>query len=134
MSACARNRLFFQHALKDQFRAVIERTLGRRTVAFISGIDSRHDVAIEVFALSPRRTRHIRLTLPTRVTSKPGSAGRGWALCSVLLAILVCASGARATAPYLPKLPPLTTPWTQSVSTVAPLPDYPVRSSSAPTG
>lgn len=48
------SRLFFQHALEDQFRSVIERTLGRRTVAFISGIDSRHDVAIEVFTLEPQ--------------------------------------------------------------------------------
>lgn len=48
------SRLFFQHALEDQFRAVIENTLGRRTVAFISGIDSRHDVAIEVFTLEPQ--------------------------------------------------------------------------------
>lgn len=48
------SRLFFQHALEDEFRAVIERTLGRRTVAFISGIDSRHDVAIEVFTLEPQ--------------------------------------------------------------------------------
>ena len=48
------SRLFFQHALEDQFRAVIERTLGRRTVAFISGIDTRNDVAVEVFTLEPQ--------------------------------------------------------------------------------
>jgi len=47
-------RMFFQHALEHEFRDVIERTLGRRTVAFISGIDTRHDVAVEVFTLEPQ--------------------------------------------------------------------------------
>ncbi len=37
----------------------------------------------------------------------------------------VLAPAADATAPYVRKLPPLTTPWTRSVSTVAPLPAYP---------
>ena len=46
-------RLFFQHALEDQFRAIIEDALGRRTLAFVSGIDTRTDVAIEVFMLEP---------------------------------------------------------------------------------
>ena len=46
-------RLFFQYALEDQFRAIVEQALGRRTVAFISGIDTRRDVAMEVFTLEP---------------------------------------------------------------------------------
>ena len=46
-------RLIFQYALEDQFRAVVEQALGRRTVAFVSGIDARRDVAIEVFTLEP---------------------------------------------------------------------------------
>jgi uncharacterized protein YbcI len=46
-------RLFFQHALEDQFRAIVEQALGRRTLAFISGLDTRRDVAIEVFTLEP---------------------------------------------------------------------------------
>ena len=46
-------RLFFQHALEDQFRAIVEEALGRRTVAFVSGIDTDRDVAIEVFTLEP---------------------------------------------------------------------------------
>src|SRR5205085_1338328 len=37
----------------------------------------------------------------------------------------VLAPGAGATAPYASELPPLLTPWTRSVSTVAPLPEYP---------
>jgi hypothetical protein len=35
------------------------------------------------------------------------------------------APAAEATAPYAEQLPPLVTPWTRSVSTVAPLPEYP---------
>jgi uncharacterized protein YbcI len=46
-------RLFFQYALEDQFRTIVEHALGRRTVAFISGIDTRRDVAMEVFTLEP---------------------------------------------------------------------------------
>ena len=46
-------RLFFQSALEDQFRGIVEQALGRRTVAFVSGIDTERDVAIEVFTLEP---------------------------------------------------------------------------------
>ncbi len=46
-------RLFFQYALEDQFRAIVEQALGRRTLAFISGIDTARDVAMEVFTLEP---------------------------------------------------------------------------------
>jgi uncharacterized protein YbcI len=46
-------RLFFQYALEDQFRAIVEQALGRRTLAFISGIDTTRDVAMEVFTLEP---------------------------------------------------------------------------------
>lgn len=46
-------RLFFQHALEDQFRAIVEEALGRRTVAFVTGIDTTRDVAVEVFTLEP---------------------------------------------------------------------------------
>jgi uncharacterized protein YbcI len=46
-------RLFFQYALEDQFRAIVERALGRRTVAFVSGIDTGRDVAMEIFTLEP---------------------------------------------------------------------------------
>jgi uncharacterized protein YbcI len=46
-------RLFFQYALEDQFREIVEQALGRRTLAFISGIDTARDVAVEVFTLEP---------------------------------------------------------------------------------
>jgi uncharacterized protein YbcI len=46
-------RLFFQAALEDQFREIVEDALGRRTLAFISGMDTSRDVATEVFTLEP---------------------------------------------------------------------------------
>jgi uncharacterized protein YbcI len=47
-------RVFFQHAIEDEFRAVVQRILGRRTLAFASGIDTRRDVSVQVFTLAPR--------------------------------------------------------------------------------
>jgi uncharacterized protein YbcI len=44
-------RLFFQHATETQFCEVIERILGRKVRAFISGLDTRHDVSAELFYL-----------------------------------------------------------------------------------
>jgi uncharacterized protein YbcI len=46
-------RLFFQYAVEHEFRSAVERILGRRTVAFVSGIDTRQDVAVEIFTLEP---------------------------------------------------------------------------------
>jgi uncharacterized protein YbcI len=47
-------RQFFQQAMEDSARAVVERALGRRTTAFITGIDVRHDISVEVFMLEGR--------------------------------------------------------------------------------
>lgn len=47
-------RLFFQHALEAEFRSIVEEVLGRRTLAFISGINTRRDVAVELFTLEPQ--------------------------------------------------------------------------------
>lgn len=44
-------RTFFQHATEAEFCAVIERVLGRKVRAFVSGIDTGKDVAAEVFYL-----------------------------------------------------------------------------------
>src|SRR3954451_13010439 len=44
-------RLYFQHATEAQFCEVVERVLGRKVRAFISGLDTRHDVSAEVFYL-----------------------------------------------------------------------------------
>jgi uncharacterized protein YbcI len=44
-------RLYFQHATEAQFCEVIERVLGRKVRAFISGMDTYQDVAAEIFYL-----------------------------------------------------------------------------------
>jgi uncharacterized protein YbcI len=44
-------RLYFQHATEKQFCEVIERVLSRKVRAFISGMDTGHDVSAEVFYL-----------------------------------------------------------------------------------
>jgi uncharacterized protein YbcI len=46
-------RLFFQHATETQFCEVVERILGRKVRAFISGIDTRKDVSAELFYMEP---------------------------------------------------------------------------------
>ena len=47
------HRLLVHRAVDDEMRAVVERILSRRTLALISGIDTRCDVAVEVFLLAP---------------------------------------------------------------------------------
>jgi len=47
------HRLLVHGTMEDELRAVVERILGRRTLALISGIDTRCDVAVEVFLLAP---------------------------------------------------------------------------------
>lgn len=44
-------RLYFQHVTEGQFCEVIERALGRTVRAFVSGMDTRKDVAAELFYL-----------------------------------------------------------------------------------
>jgi uncharacterized protein YbcI len=46
-------RLEIQDSMERKLRAAVEEVLGRRTVAFISGIDPRQDVSIELFTLEP---------------------------------------------------------------------------------
>lgn len=47
-------RLFFQYSLEHEFRAIVEKILGRRTLAFVSGIDTQRDLAVELFTLEPQ--------------------------------------------------------------------------------
>jgi uncharacterized protein YbcI len=47
-------RMFFQHASEDEFRGAIEAVVGRKVIAFISGVDTHHDVSAELFYLEPR--------------------------------------------------------------------------------
>jgi uncharacterized protein YbcI len=44
-------RMFFQHAAKDEFCSTVEQIIGRKVVAFVSGIDTHEDVSTEVFYL-----------------------------------------------------------------------------------
>jgi uncharacterized protein YbcI len=55
-------RLYFQHITEEQFCEVIERALGRRVRAFVSGMDTRKDVAAELFYLeSEEDTRTVEI-------------------------------------------------------------------------
>lgn len=45
-------RTFFQHAAEAEFCEIVERVLGRKVRAFVSGIDTKSDVAAEVFYLA----------------------------------------------------------------------------------
>lgn len=44
-------RLYLQYAIKNQFCEVIERILEREVRAFVSGMDTKKDVATELFYL-----------------------------------------------------------------------------------
>jgi uncharacterized protein YbcI len=46
-------RQLFQSAFETEFRTIVEQALGRRTLAFVSGIDTQRDMAVEVFTLEP---------------------------------------------------------------------------------
>ena len=46
-------RLVLTDALEHQFRAIVEHALGRRTLAFASGIDTARDMTVQVFTLAP---------------------------------------------------------------------------------
>jgi uncharacterized protein YbcI len=48
-------RLYFQQATEDDFRTVVERVVGRKIRAFVSGIDTRVDVSAEIFYLEGER-------------------------------------------------------------------------------
>jgi uncharacterized protein YbcI len=46
-------RMFFQYAEKARFTTQIEQITGRKVRAFISGIDTNVDIAVEMFVLEP---------------------------------------------------------------------------------
>ena len=50
-------RLFFQHASELEFRSVIERLTGRKVRGFVSGLDTKADIATEIFYLHPEDGR-----------------------------------------------------------------------------
>jgi uncharacterized protein YbcI len=50
-------RLFLADALEDQFREIVEQALGRKTLAYVSGIDPARDMTIDLFTLEPAGER-----------------------------------------------------------------------------
>jgi uncharacterized protein YbcI len=46
-------RMWFQHVSEDQFIGIVEEITGRTVRAFVSGMDTEHDVAAELFYLEP---------------------------------------------------------------------------------
>jgi len=46
-------RLYFQYATEENFRGVVERVVGRKVRAFVSGMDTKEDVSLEAFYLEP---------------------------------------------------------------------------------
>jgi uncharacterized protein YbcI len=50
-------RMLFQHASDDEFVLAVEAITGRVVRAFVSGIDTQHDVSSEVFYLEPLAPR-----------------------------------------------------------------------------
>ena len=44
-------RMLFQYSAEDEFRAAVENITGRTVIAFISGIDTKTDIASEIFLL-----------------------------------------------------------------------------------
>jgi uncharacterized protein YbcI len=49
-------RMLFQHASEEEFVETVEQITGRKVRAFVSGIDTGHDVSSEVFYLQPKGT------------------------------------------------------------------------------
>lgn len=65
------HRLVLTTALEAHFRSIIERTLRRRTLAFLGGIDTRRDVTVDVFTLEPEAADGRQ---PRRADTAPGAA------------------------------------------------------------
>jgi uncharacterized protein YbcI len=47
-------RMHFQYLNEDHFVETVEQITGRKVRAFVSGIDTEHDVSAELFFLEPR--------------------------------------------------------------------------------
>ena len=47
-------RTYFQHSSDKEFCGAVEKVTGRTVRAFVSGIDTGHDVSSEVFYFEPR--------------------------------------------------------------------------------
>ena len=47
-------RMFFQYATEGEFTASVEGLVGRKVIAFISGVDAKTDVSAELFYFAPQ--------------------------------------------------------------------------------
>jgi uncharacterized protein YbcI len=47
------HRMALHDTVEDEMRSAVEAVLGRPTLALVSGIDARRDVAVETFLLGP---------------------------------------------------------------------------------
>lgn len=58
-------RMMFQHSSEGEFIRTVEKLTGRKVRAFVSGLDTHHDVASEVFYLAPETsTNGVQETAP----------------------------------------------------------------------
>ena len=46
-------RMLFQYSAEEEFRQAVEQVTGRSVIAFISGIDTKTDIATEIFLFEP---------------------------------------------------------------------------------
>ena len=46
-------RLFLQQALEPTMRSLADRIFQRRTVAFVTGFDTRHDISVVIISFEP---------------------------------------------------------------------------------
>jgi uncharacterized protein YbcI len=53
VEALRKSRLAVQEALEERARSMVEGALGRRSLAFITGVDPRRGVVVNVFTLEP---------------------------------------------------------------------------------
>jgi uncharacterized protein YbcI len=65
-------RMLFQYSAEDEFRDAIEQITGRVVVSFISGIDTRTDIASEIFLLEP-----VSHSFAAADTGEPGAVNAG---------------------------------------------------------
>jgi uncharacterized protein YbcI len=49
-------RMLFQYSAEEEFRTAVEEITGRAVIAFISGIDTKTDIASEIFLFEPSDT------------------------------------------------------------------------------
>ena len=49
-------RMLFQYSAEEEFRTAVEEITGRTVIAFISGIDTKSDIASEIFLFEPAET------------------------------------------------------------------------------